>query len=340
MDIVEIKDKEKWDKFVIRNNTDSFLESWNWGKFSRKAGDKIWRLGLFENGETLVAVALIVKIEAKRGTFLFIPHGPVVSEEKYKTEIISKLKTFLIRLGKKEKAAFIRISPIFKLNAENLQIFQKAGFRNAPIHMMHPETTWILDLNKSEEKLLADMKKNHRNLIRRAKKEELEILKGDSEEFLKDFYAIHMETVRRHHFIPFSYEYMKRELEIFRQDGQIEIFNARYQDKIISSAIIVFYGDAAFYHHGASSSEYSKIPSSYLALFTAICEAKKRGCKKFNFYGIVDDKPKHPWFGLSRFKKGFGGREVKFVHCQDLPLNFRYKITYLIETFRKIKRGY
>jgi lipid II:glycine glycyltransferase (peptidoglycan interpeptide bridge formation enzyme) len=187
---------------------------------------------------------------------------------------------------------------------------------------------------------MREMKKNHRNLIRRAIKDGVTILESDSEESLKDFYDIHMETVQRHGFIPFSFEYIKQELGSFKADNQIMIFNAKYQEKIISSAIVVFYADEAFYHHGASSSEYSKVPSSYLALWAAIQSAKRRNLSKFNFYGIVDNNPKHPWYGLSQFKKGFGGYESNLMHCQDLPLTWKYGVTYLIEIIRKIKRGY
>lgn len=339
MNISEISSQTEWEEFVIRNKPDSFLHSWNWGEFNKSTGEKIWRLGFFAD-DNLVAVALVIKVKARRGTFLFVPQGPIVEKEENKKEVIGALKKYLVDLGKGEKAAFLRISPLFQKSDENLKLFTDLGFKDAPIHMMHPETTWILDIDKDEETIMREMKKNHRNLIRRAEKDGVSIEQGDSEDFLKAFYDIHMETVERHHFVPFSYEYIKSELDNFKRDDQIKIFNARYEGKIISSAIIVFYGNEAFYHHGASSSQYTRVPSSYLALFEAMREAKKRGIGRFNFYGIVDDNPKHPWYGLSKFKKGFGGQESSLVHCQDLPLNYRYKITYLIELIRKIKRGY
>ncbi len=339
MDISEINSKSEWEEFVAKSGPDSFLHSWNWGEFNRNSGEKIWRLGFYEKGE-LEAVALAMKVAARRGTFLFVPHGPIVAKGASKEKIVRGLKDRLVRLGREEKAAFIRISPIFPKSEEALGAFRSSGFRDAPIHMMHPETTWILDISKDEETILKEMKKNHRNLIRRAEKDGVTIEQGDSEEHLKAFYKIHMETVERHHFVPFSYDYMKGELLSFREDGQIGIFNARYQGKVISSAIIVFYGHEAFYHHGASSSEHAKVPSSYLALWEAIREAKRRGMSRFNFYGIVDDKPKHPWYGLSRFKKGFGGYEENLVHCQDLPLSWKYRIAYAVELIRRIKRGY
>ncbi len=339
MEVAEISSKSEWEGFVIKNNPDSFLHSWNWGEFNRNSGEKIWRLRLRDEGK-LEAVALVIKVKARRGTFLFVPQGPIVAGGVSGGKIIRALRDYLVRLGKEEKAAFIRISPLFPKSEENLDIFRSLGFEDAPIHMMHPETTWILDISKDEDTILREMKKNHRNLIRRAEKDGVAIEQGDSEEYLKTFYEIHMETVRRHHFIPFSYGYIKDELLSFREDGQIRIFNARYQGKVISSAIIVFYGHEAFYHHGSSSSEYAKVPSSYLALWEAIREARRRGMARFNFYGIVEDKPKHPWYGLSRFKKGFGGYEENLVHCQDLPLSWKYRITYMVELIRKIKRGY
>ena len=338
MKITEIKDKIRWENFVQENKESTFLQSWNWGEFNEKTSEKIWRFGVFE-GDKLKAAALVIKVKARRGSFLFVPHGPVFFTND-KEEVLNELTKFLKVLAKKEKVVFVRISSSLEKNEENSGIFKKAGFRNAPIHMMHYETTLLLDITKSEEEIMKEMRKTHRNLIRRAKKEGVEIVQSTNEEDIKTFYDIHLETVARHKFTPFSYDYIKSEVEVLKKDNQISIFSAKYDNKIISSAIIVFYGGQAFYHHGSSRSEYNKIPASYLALWEGILEAKKRGLNIFNFYGIVENKPKHPWYGLSRFKKGFGGYKKELLHCQDLPLNKKYVITYLVETIRRIKRGY
>ncbi|MCK5096007.1 MAG: peptidoglycan bridge formation glycyltransferase FemA/FemB family protein [Candidatus Pacebacteria bacterium] len=342
MIVTEITDKKQWEDFMSTCKETSFLHSWNWGEFNKITGEKIWRLGVFDN-DKLEAAALVIKVKARRGSFLFVPHGPIikVSSIKYQvSSVVNELGDFLKKLGREEKVVFVRVSPPLEKNEENLKVFEKAGFKNAPIHMMHPETTWLLDITKSEDEILMGMRKTHRNLIRRAKKEGVEIIQNTDEEYIKTFYDIHMETVKRHKFVPFAYDYIKNEIDVLKKDDQINIFSAKYDDKIISSAIIVFYGDQAFYHHGSSRSEYNKIPASYLALWEGILEAKKRGIKTFNFYGIVEDKPKHPWYGLSRFKKGFGGYKKELLHCQDLPLSKKYLITYIVEMIRKIKKGY
>ena len=79
--IYEIKEKQVWEDFVTSQAEHSFLHSWAWGEFNKSMGDKIWRLGVYDENQ-LIAVALLIKVHAKRGNFLFVPHGPVLDEDK------------------------------------------------------------------------------------------------------------------------------------------------------------------------------------------------------------------------------------------------------------------
>ena len=122
--------------------------------------------------------------------------------------------------------------------------------------------------------------------------------------------------------------------------GGTKVFTAWHNNQPLASAVIVFYGNSAFYHHGASAE--SKIPSAYLLQWEAILEAKRRGHKFYNFWGIVPDEVAakgHPWAGITLFKKGFGGFRTDYLHAQDLPLSWRYWPNYLLETMRRVKRG-
>jgi len=335
MIIREIEDKKIWEDFVSECKEKTFCQSWNWGNFNQSMGDDVWRFGIFED-ERIVAVAQVLKIKAKRGSFLFVPHGPLIKEGD-KKEIIKTTLEELKKLAKKEKVTFIRFSPI--LEVVDSKIFKELGFRNAPIHM-HPELTWELDISSSEEDILKGMRKTTRYLVRQAEKnEDVEIVKGTDDDALKNFQEVYLETAGRQSFTPFSFNYLKKEVEAFKGDNQIVIFSGKYKGEIISSAIIVYYSGIGFYHQGASSLKYPKIPVSYLLQWEAIKEAKSRGCRLYNFWGVIPEGVKnHPWAGLSLFKKGFGGSEKEYVKTQDYVLSIKYWLTYIIEQIRRRKR--
>ena len=350
MEVSEITNKDIWENFLLNCEEKTFLDSWNWGEFQKKMGNKIWRFALFENNN-LLSIALIIKIVAKRGTFLFLPHGPNIKNQKseirnpkqiqnFKFQILNQLLEELKKLVKKENCSFIRIAPILQRKEENIKIFKNLGFRDAPIHI-HPELTWELDLTPSEEELLMGLRKTTRYLIRQAQKnKDIEIYQSKNIEDIEIFNNLYQEVVDRHRFVPFSLNYLKNEFLAFNSDNQISIFLGKYKNEIISSGIFIFWQNIGFYHHGATSLKYPKIPVSYLLQWEAIREAKKRYCQTFNFWGIAPtNNQKHPWSGLTLFKMGFGGQKKEYVKTQDLPISKKYWLTFLFEKLRKTKRG-
>ena len=341
MEIREIKNKEIWENFLLKCEEKTFLDSWNWGDFQEKIEDKTWRFGVYDN-EQLIAVALVVKIKARRGTFIFVPHGPVLLCQSIKEGaklLLKELSSFLIKLAKKEKASFIRIAPIYRRIEENVKIFKDLGFRNAPIHI-HPELTWELDIRPEQEELLAGMRKTTRYLIKQAQKNsDVEIIKSQNIEDLAKFNDIYYATARRHKFTPFSLDYLQKQFSCFLPDN-ILIFLGKYKGEVVSAAIVIYWQGIGFYHHGSSLPKYNKIPVSYFLQWEAIKEAKNRACEIYNFWGIApENKKNHPWQGLSLFKTGFGGYKKEYVKTQDLPLSSNYWLTFIFERLRKIKRG-
>jgi len=347
MEIRNIKEKEIWENFLLDCKEKTFLQSWNFGEFQKMMGNKTWRLGVFENKE-LVAISFFYKILAKRGAFLFLPHGPAFAPASAGNPLVKRelLEVFLKKLeeiAEEEKASFVRIAPIWERTKENIEIFKNLGFREAPIHM-HPELTWQLDITLPEEDLLMKMRKTTRYLIRQGmKQKDLEILKSKNIKDVEVFNNLYQKTVKRHYFSPFSLDYLKNEFLAFLPDDQILIFLAKYRNEILASDIILFWQGIAFYHHGASSLKYPKIPASYLLQWETIREAKMRNCQLYNFWGIAESALKnknHPWWGLTLFKMGFGGCKKEYVKTQDFPVSKKYWFNFLIEKVRRTKRGF
>jgi len=290
---------------------ESFLQSSGWEQFNQAMGSKTWRL----------ESALVIKVVARRGTFLLVPHISFFSE---------KLRDALIVLAQTEKCSFIRVCPLIEDTQENRLIFKNLKFKNAPVQM-HPWLSLILDITKSEDELLAGMRKTTRYSIRKAEKDAVAIDEsGDLEKFLD----LYQKTVHRQQFTPFSKNYLQKEQEFL----DTKLFFAEADGKTVAGAMIVFTAEGAFYHHGASLADHPT--ASYLLQWRVIQEAKRRGCQFYNFWGIVrDDQREHPWYGLSQFKKGFGGVARAYIPAQDFVLSPRYWITYGFETLRRIRRG-
>ena len=336
-EVKEISSKEVWDNFINKLTPHTFLQTWEWGLAQESLGCEIFRLGLFQNNK-LKGVAFIYKIKARRGSFLFCPHGPLLNYNE--PGLFKALINYLKELGKKQGVDFVRISPLINNSAKSLKIFKELGFHKAPIHM-HPELAWILDITLSEEELLKNMKKRTRYSIKKAKKDGVKIVKSSNSDDIDTFYELYKQTAVRQDFIPFSKEYIKKEFNIFAAEDKALVFFADYHNELISTAIIIFSNGSGFYHHGASMRKYSNITASELLQWEAILEARDRGMKLYNFWGIAPENAKnHPWVGLSRFKKGFNGFSEAYLSAQDLILTPKYLINYIIEKIRKIKRRY
>lgn len=337
MEVREITDKNIWGNFLQDHKEKTFYQSWNWGEFHEAMGEKIWRLGVY-NEEKLIAVATTVRVRAKRGVFLAVEHGPVTKEPMGR--ILQVFLASLKEIGKMEKAVCIRISPIQERNKSNSTDFKNAGFREAPMYAA-AESSWKLDITRSEEELFAAMRKTTRYLIRQAEKnEDIEIVASVKKEDARVFTELVVEVGKRQKFVPFSKKYIETEFDVFAKEDKAVLFMGKYKGETVATALVVFWGNIAFYHQAASLDTYAKLSIPYLLQWEAIKEAKKRGCEIYDFWGYVDPKknPKHPWAGPTLFKMGFGGNAYEYIKTQDYPLSWKYWGTALFESIRKKRR--
>jgi len=332
-----VTNKQEWEAFLKTQDPAIYVQSWNYGEFNKLEGDDFFVLGLYR-GEKLIGGSLLIHIHAKRGDFLYAPYGPLL---KYKFADQVEIFTQAVKAeAEKRKVAFVRISPFQEDSPELRELMKQNGFRKAPMHMI-AETTRILPLSEGEVDLLKHMKQNHRNLIRRAKREGVVIKTSDSIEDVKKVHELLKATSKRHHFIPFSLKYLEREFKAFDKINGVRIYLAYYQDELLAASIVYFYGDTVVYKHGASNMKHPKIPASYAIQWQAIQDGLTRNFKYYNFWGIAPKgNKKHPYYGITHFKKGFGGYTLDLLPAHDLIITPKYWFNWLIETFRRLKRGF
>lgn len=334
--IKQINDKNMWEEFILSKNEANFLQSWSWGDFHKALNKQIFRTGFFENNK-LIGVMLSVIEPARRGKYLTVPGGPIIDWQKkdYADAFVKQIT----QIGKENGCVFVRIRPQLKSDEFSKKTFKNLGFITAPIHL-HAELTSQLDITKSEEELLMQMRKGTRYEIKKAIKEEIEISTSTDEKDIRKFYDLQIETAKRQKFVPFSYKFLHEQFKVFAENGNALLYKAEFKNKLLAQAFVIFYGKEAVYHYGASADEGRHFPGAYLIQWEAIKEAKKRGMTRYNFWGVAPiEKSDHRFAGLSLFKRGFGGEDFEYLHAQDLMINKpRYLINYLIESLRKTIR--
>ncbi len=324
--------------FVEKLNLNTFLHSHGWIDFHKAFEYQTWILGLY-TGKRLTSVAFIIKITAKRGTFLFCPHGPQML--KPSRGELSHWFSHLKSLALQEKCNFIRVSPILENSRHNLSLFQALGFRPSPTHM-HAELTTVLDVTKPLDILLLGMRKTTRQLINKGEaliKNKVVVVKSVTK-ISDEMMDVYNSTASRGGFVPFSRAYLEQEFKSFSTFDTCKMMCIYHDNQLLSWGLWILSGKRAFYHQGANILD-KLIPASYISHYQGIKWAKKNGAISYDFWGVgPKENSNHPWSSISQFKRGFGGDDAELVHAQDYPLSWKYWITWGIETIRAKRRGF
>lgn len=338
--IKEITNPQVWNDFILRQNPNTFLQTWEWGQVQHKSGSPIKYLAIYQN-EKQVGAALTILVPAKRGQHYLIPHGPLLQDTANHDICFVELIDHLKQQARAERACAIRIAPLMLVNDNALAFFHHHHFRPAPLHV-HAELTWVLDITPPPETILSGMRKTTRHAIRRAERAGIttEII-VEPTHAIERFWPLYEQTQQRHGFVVWSRKVIQYQLEEFSATNRIFTIVARYNNKDVAAAILPHVGSTTFYYHGASVKMPSSVPATQYLQWQAMHEAKKRGATRYNFWGIApDDTPNHPFAGITIFKKGFGGYAQNYLHAQDYPLSWKYLGLWGIDSWRKIRRGF
>ncbi|MDB5163472.1 MAG: hypothetical protein JWS12_89 [Candidatus Saccharibacteria bacterium] len=331
-----VEEQNSWEAFMAKHPEANFLHSWYWGEFHARLGKVVERRG-FYNGSQLVGVLLAVVEPAKRGRHMVVPGGPIIDWNN--KALVNAWVREVRAIAKQHNCLFVRVRPQLLDTKENRRLFQELGFNEAPMHVT-ADLTSQLDLSKSDDELRKAMRKGTRYELNRAHKLGIQVSATKEPIYLEEFCDLQLATAKRHHFVPFSKKFLSEQFKVLAEADKVLMYRATYQDKLLAMAFIIFYGPEAAYHYAASTDLAREFPGAYAIQQAAIAEARRRGCQRYNFWGVAEHgQTKHRFYGVSVFKRGFGGEDVAYLPAHDLPINqLRYAITYLFETGRRKSR--
>jgi len=281
-----------------------------WGQFQEAIGRPTFWV------QTKGAQALAIKRGLPFGlNWLEVPRGPLFESENDLGEILAELK----KLGQTQGSVFIRMSSF------DPKIAEVPGLKIRH-YDNHPQTSLVLDLSASEEDLLEQMKPKGRYNIKVAQKHNVTVAPSRD---VAAFFNILQFTGERDGFKLHSQSYYQTLLESLGTNAQLLI--AHYEERPVAGGIFVHLDDWAIYYYGASDYHYRNTMAPYLLQWEAIREAKRRGCKFYDFLGIAPQGSlRHRWAGVTEFKLKFGGRVLNFPQSRELVLRQGWYFLYRI----------
>lgn len=301
----------------------SVFQSEEWEIFKKRTGySKSYRIG---------NILLLQRKILHKWSMLY---APMVSESQLKTVQSKIFNEELSKLAKSNGIIFFRlelnINPDSKVSLpkEYIQSFEE----------MQPRHNWLIDLSKTEDELLTEMKQKGRYNLKIAQKNGLEFTSESVPGRLLDiFYDQYKKTGERHSVSYRNKRYFEELLEIFGQKDYARVCMIEKDNTPLASAMVLFYGKSALYLYGGSNEEMRQLMAPYLLHWEIVKEAKRRNLSEYNFLGIAPNEDKnHPWAGITRFKKQFGGYREDIIGCYDLV--FQRGLYWMFKIAERLRR--
>lgn len=179
-----------------------------------------------------------------------------------------------------------------------------------------PFGSYILKLDATEEELFSKMHSKHRNVVRRAIKEEVHIVLGGVE-LLHDYCKVDAQTWARSNMSPRGYEYYRN----FVENNKSVVVALAYNNEGVpqAGAIVPYSKKRAVYLHGCSADK-SILGSANLLQWEIIKYLKEKKIESYDFAGCrIDADSDSKYYNIQRFKERFGG---------ELHYGFMFKVIF------------
>ncbi len=293
-----------------------FLQAPFYGALQEASGKTVVYFTIERNDTTVGCGLGVVYITSGGLKFLYCPYGPTV--DIWDDALVASLETFFRPIAQKYDCTFVRLDAN---EAESISVKKPISDKLARTASLQPRAEWVLDISLPEEELWMGFHKHARYNVRLAERAEAVVtVYKPSEAPLETFYSLMQTTGNRDSFGIFDKSYYASYLKTL-SDNEGFMVIATIGGKPAAAGLFVYYDKQAHYVFAGSSDDFRKIAPPYIVIWTAMEEAKKRGCTLFNFGGVTDEVKGQDLGGVTSFKKRFGGYRVE----HENPIDFVYK---------------
>jgi lipid II:glycine glycyltransferase (peptidoglycan interpeptide bridge formation enzyme) len=248
------------------------------------------------------------EVDKFQDTYIFLKKFLFWNFVKVQRPRLFKVNSLIRYIERKYRFSTIYIEPSdYKQYQELLDV----GFRkyNSPFL---PSKTIQIDLEKTENKLIKEMHYKTRYNIKKVTGDKLQVTCSKDIEKFADFWQ---KCARQRGMFLSQKEEIKAICRAFDREAAIHVATDNSKNWL-ASILRISTNDISYYMYAAATSTGKKLFAPTVITWEAIRSAKKEGKKIFDFEGIYDERfPLRSWKGFSRFKRGFGGKEVECPGC-------------------------
>lgn len=318
---------EEWDHFVESHSQAHILQTSRWGELKQHFNWRVRRVALMEDGLLQAGAQLLLRPLLPRlehgPSLAYVPKGPLVDWEDPLTTAV--LLSAIHRVARQEGTVCLTVEPDLP-HVPHLDVrLRECSFRPSA-RSIQPRRTIHVDLRPPEEQILAAMRSKTRYNIRLAERRGVEVRPGDAGD-IDTFYGLSQLTAERDEFSIHSHAYYQRAYDLFVSAGLACLLLAEYQGQPLAGLMAFACGRRAWYFYGASSNEERHRMPNYALQWAAMRWAKERGCEVYDLWGVPDEEEAvleaefmerdDGLWGVYRFKRGFGGRVVRYIGTHD-----------------------
>jgi GNAT acetyltransferase-like protein len=188
-----------------------------------------------------------------------------------------------------------------------------------------------LGLTKSDEELLAGLRKNTRYDVRRAQRADLLVSPAIQDPELEEFLQLYKRTADRKGFTADPPEHIRNIARwLLTEPDRGATLLARDQASLAGGAVIVRAAQRCWYVWGASEKR-NDFSAGHALQWHALQWARAHGCTEYDFGGYTPGATSGPaWF-----KEGFGGEIVHFVPAHRRVIRHgRYRLFAVLSKLR------
>ena len=200
------REKQSWDDFITHSPNGHIYQSYEWGEVMQHSGWQPLRLIVEEEKKIKACVSILMKkIPLTPLSIFYCPRGPVVNYQDSKS--LQYLMEGINTIASVNKAVFLQIVP-HALSEDNVvsEALKKQKFikieKQGLLRLTEALRVYRIDLSKSEEEILATMRRKTRYSVRLSHRKKVKIKQGKTIDDLRVFYNILKATSKRKKFTP------------------------------------------------------------------------------------------------------------------------------------------